>query len=386
MKTSKSAFVICLLLTCLSSPADQSLFQGSLNTRDLGGYFTADGLIVRRNMIYRSDSLAELTEADLLRFHRMKIALITDLRSDAERSEAPNRAPSAIRQQTLAINDPAVDVSTLRHQIMSGDLNNEMLTALLSRERFVTDSRLRKEWGQWLGGFTDERNLPHLFHCTAGKDRTGFAAALLLLTLGIPERQVMQDFLLSNEMLAQQIKEQVSAIHARNPEAATDILRQILGVSPRSLNGALEAMAIQSGSVDDFIESGLGVHATTRSRLRSLLLADPLEEGRRLTTRDIEITFSDVRDDASVVDSKGTVAKNTWRRDGTFTNHWSNDSGSGEVEGRWQARDDQRCVQIDSGLPDISGERCGPVYEFEGRYFSTNPDGTVHGIHTITRL
>ena len=128
-------------------------------------------------------------------------------------------------------------------------------------------------WGQWLAGLAEADNLPHLFHCTAGKDRTGFAAAIVLLTLGVPTDQVMEDFLLSNEYRRAGIEESIEKIQTHSEhEVDAEVLRQVLGVSPRSLEGAIKAMEEKYGSIDGFIEHGLGIDAATRAKLQALLL------------------------------------------------------------------------------------------------------------------
>ena len=106
-----------------------------------------------------------------------------------------------------------------------------------------------------------------------------------------------------------------------------------------------------------------------------------------MSTEEIQCLFSDVRDDALVQDSAGTTAVNYWRSDGSFVNHWRNERGSGEVRGRWWADNNRRCIVILEGLPERTGvESCTPLYRQEDRYFSVNPDGSVHGIHRLSPL
>ncbi len=107
----------------------------------------------------------------------------------------------------------------------------------------------------------------------------------------------------------------------------------------------------------------------------------------QLSTQEIQCLFSDVRDDASVQDSAGTKAINYWYGDGSFTNQWSNDRGSGEVRGHWRAHNNRRCIVITEGLPERIGvESCAPMYRNDNRYFSVNSDGSVHGIHRLSPL
>lgn len=367
----------------------ESLLDSTLNTRDLGGYLTDDGRVVRKKMLYRSDSLADLSSEDINTLRAFNLAAVTDLRSAAERHEAPYQLPDQqppISYRTIAINNPAIDIPSLRERVFSGKLTSAELDGLLSRESYIVQQGLREAWGDWLGSLTDDGQLPHLFHCTAGKDRTGFAAAILLLTLGVSIEQVTDDFLLSNELLADRIERVVSSVTQTNPDTDAAGMRALVGVSHTSLLSALDAMKAHFGSVDRYIETGLGIDKQSRQRLRELLLANPLEAGKRLTDAHILDAFHNVRDDARVADAAGTAATNFWHGDGTFESNWSNGEASGVVTGTWAVRDNMRCVTIASGSESQEQQRCGPIYEFEGNYFSTNADGTLHGMHRVTPL
>jgi hypothetical protein len=138
--------------------------------------------------------------------------------------------------------------------------------------------------------------------------------------------------------------------------------------------------------------AGQSIYALSTSAMSGLIVigsiacAEP-QSSVRLTTEEIRQIFSGVRDDAMVQDAAGTSAVNYWCADGTFTNEWSNETGSGQVVGRWRAINDQRCVVIFSGLPDDSDtERCSPILRDGGQYLSVNPDGSIHGVHTLSPI
>lgn len=271
-------FILLLPLIAIFGQAGQRelLLNTTLNSRDLGGYVGADGRQVKWGVLYRSDSLAHLDDVDQRRLQALGLVRITDFRSESERLEAPDQLPQqspAIDYRTLAINDPAVDVAALGRRFYAGDLSSEELLALTDRSAYVYDNSLREGWGQWLRSLAEPGALPQLFHCTAGKDRTGFAAAIVLLTLGVSREEVMVDFLLSNEYLARKIEANLKRIQANSAsDIDPELLRQVLGVSPSSLEGAFEAMEQEYGSVDGYIEHGLGVDKATREKLQALLL------------------------------------------------------------------------------------------------------------------
>jgi len=246
------------------------------NARDIGGYRTVQGNSVKWGILFRSDSIAELDERDLDILKSLQLSVITDFRSESERSRAPDRLPSQsppIDYRILAINNPAVDVEALRHQVFSGSLSSEDLIGLTDRRAYVTDPAMRAAWGAWLRSLAEPGALPQLFHCTAGKDRTGFAAALVLLTLGVPQDQVMEDFLLSNVTLEEKIHRSIAHIEATaQRDVDREVLTQVIGVSPSSLEDAFAEMEARYGSIDNYISEGLGVDSRTRQLLRETLL------------------------------------------------------------------------------------------------------------------
>ena len=370
-----------LLILGLQADAD-SLLTGTENTRDLGGYLTSDGLVIRRHMVFRSDELSRLTDADLQTLDQWQLASLTDFRTKQEKEEAPNRLPVHVPTIDPKINNLQLDIKAIRQKIFTGQLTQKELAALLDRRPYINDSAIRREWGIWLASLSQNRHLPHLFHCRAGKDRTGFAAAILLLTLGVPERRVMQDFLLSNRYLADKTDQTIRQIGQNNPSFDAEKLRPLLGVSEISLSGALTEMRGRFGSVDAYIRKGLGIDTATQSRLRSRLLSDPAKEGRRLTSDEIRLVFSGLLEQSQIADARGTSATNVWRPDGTFVSRWRNDLASSEIHGTWHAKDNQRCVSSGS----LDQDSCYTIFEFEEQYFSINPDGSVHGAHKPSAL
>jgi protein-tyrosine phosphatase len=250
--------------------------ENTRNTRDLGGYNTVDGRRVKWGVLFRSDNLANLNNPDLRYLQQLRLATVTDLRSESERTLAPSRLPRQsprIQYQTLEINNPKIDVAALGRKFYSGQLSEAELLALTDRTEYINNTALSRTWGRWVADLAKPGALPHLFHCTAGKDRTGFAAAIILLTLGVSKQQVMEDFLLTNQYLASHIETTVNKIQANSTAPVNpDVLRQVIGVTPDSLEGAFKAMETQYGSIQLYIEQGLGIDKQTQAKLRELLL------------------------------------------------------------------------------------------------------------------
>jgi len=112
-----------------------------------------------------------------------------------------------------------------------------------------------------------------------------------------------------------------------------------------------------------------------------------LSELTPLTSEEIHKTFSNVKDQAQVQDKAKTRATNLWLDDGQFTSTWRNSQANGIVSGKWYVQESQRCVIIETGLPDLTGKpKCGPIYRQGDSYLTVNPNGSIHGIHQLSPL
>lgn len=124
----------------------------------------------------------------------------------------------------------------------------------------------------------------------------------------------------------------------------------------------------------------------------ALLLVTPISQGQgedshQLSTAEIELTFADVLDNARVMDTDNSTAENHWFADGRFVSRWKTGNRSGVVHGQWSAKENKRCIVIQSGLPDVDKQsKCGPIVKQGANYLSFNADGSVHGIHTLSPL
>ncbi|MFT3893284.1 MAG: tyrosine-protein phosphatase [Anaerolineales bacterium] len=168
---------------------------------ELGGYQTVDGKTIRWGLLYRSDGLDRLTETDLRRLSAFGLERVIDFRSEYEKSLGADRLPLSGNIQQVEI--PILDASTAAvassrdefvKKLKSIDSTKFMLETYTG---FVT--QFTPEFRRFFRELESANGLPVLFHCTAGKDRTGFAAALLLRVLGVPQETVMKDYLLTND-------------------------------------------------------------------------------------------------------------------------------------------------------------------------------------------
>ncbi len=161
--------------------------EGPRNLRDLGGYATRDGRTTRWGRLYRADALAAMTPADLDRFAELGIATVYDLRHDFERDRQPNPVPSVhVSLMGKVVGDEGPDFGEMTSAEHGRDFMRSMMLNVLAHAG--------PEIGQVVTGLAAADQLPALFHCTAGKDRTGILAAIVLEVLGVAREVVVDDF------------------------------------------------------------------------------------------------------------------------------------------------------------------------------------------------
>jgi protein-tyrosine phosphatase len=245
----------------LSNHPDRVIpLQGVSNFRDLGGYAAEGGRPVRWRRLFRSDHLGALTAADHAQLAPLGIGRVFDFRGLAERAATPNHWPGVV-QHPLAI-EPTV-VQRLQDLAAAGrQATVPVVTALMAElyRSLVLDQSHR--FAELFAHLLDA-DAPVVFHCTAGKDRTGVAAALLLLALGVPRDTVRQDYLLTNQ-------------HYRHPalprsDTPLEALQVLWRVQDAFLDAALEAIDSTPGGLPAYLQRlGLGPAALAALRARYL--------------------------------------------------------------------------------------------------------------------
>ena len=117
----------------------------------------------------------------------------------------------------------------------------------------------------------DQNQLPALFHCTTGKDRTGWAAAALLTLLGVPKDVVMEDYLRSNDYILPAYKKTIDAFVDAGGDSTIPLA--IMGVKKEYLNAAFDEMQTKYGTIEIYFSEGLGLDASKQKALRDVFLA-----------------------------------------------------------------------------------------------------------------
>ncbi|WP_406279700.1 tyrosine-protein phosphatase [Nocardia sp. NBC_00881] len=210
---------------------DRSLhLQGVQNARDIGGYRTLDGRTVRTGSVYRGGQLNNATPDDLAVLTDRRVRVVHDLRTVFERELGPDRIPAGATahwDDVIGHAPPAVMAATLT----GGEgLYRAFITAPGADEAFAAVLR----------GIVDTTDGAVLFHCTAGKDRTGWTAAVLLTVLGVDRATVTEDYLLSNQFRNASPDDQLNGVRQSWLDAAFDQVNQTYGSFDTYVRDALE--------------------------------------------------------------------------------------------------------------------------------------------------
>lgn len=244
------------------------LLEGSQNFRDMGGYRTADGRHVKWGVLYRSGSMAKLTNADFEKLQSLRIRTIVDLRDNGERTREPLSRPAAFTPAVLT-KDYALDRGEISKALGTSNLTAEQARQVFDRFYaalpFSFADQYRQLFAQLLAG-----NVPLIVNCSAGKDRTGVASALILTALGVPRETVIQDYLLSKQGF--QPGKTASGVDPRMAGFSPEVAQVLAGVEPRYLNAAFKAIESRPGGLNGYFRNELGLTPADLKRLKRLYL------------------------------------------------------------------------------------------------------------------
>ena len=242
-------------------PARHLNLAGASNFRDLGGYPTQDGRTVRWRQIFRSNHLGHLTDEDIAVMRDLGVRSAFDFRGAEERTAALCCMPD-ISVHSLPV-EPTV-VAALRAIAASGTPLSTEHAVEVMRDSYRSYVQQNTRHYRTLFSHLLEDRAPLVIHCTAGKDRTGFACALILHTLGVSEDIISEDYLLTN------------SYYRRDPNHSSDLpdeIRQVLGsVQEPFLAAAFEAIDADYGDLETYLRDGLGLGPAERASLEARYL------------------------------------------------------------------------------------------------------------------
>lgn len=248
-----------------------------LNLRELGGYVTQqEKRVVKTGRLFRSGEISDLSVEEIQYLKTLGLSFICDLRTEEEQEQKPNPVVEGVVNISIPAMGGAVAVQSLDQLlpalIRHGSAEDSFIAVY---KQFVTDEQSIQAYQSLIRTLLRSEGQPVLWHCTAGKDRTGFAAAIILLLLDVPLEVIMEDYMKSslyrqaaNQKWMERIKEVV-----QNPEHVS-LIQTFLGIKLEYLTAAIEEMVLVYGSTDNYLLEGLGISESERAQLQAWYLTD----------------------------------------------------------------------------------------------------------------
>ncbi|WP_051177905.1 tyrosine-protein phosphatase [Nocardia concava] len=250
--------------------ADAPHLASVVNFRDLAGtgqgYQAQGSHQLNKGVFYRSNALTP-NDADLATLNSLHLSSVFDLRSADEIAQKADRVPAGAAYVNIPIFSG--NLSSGMPAFKSPDEARKFMQDI--NKSFVTDAGERGKFADLLTQLADQQG-PAVFHCTAGKDRTGWAAYLLQSIARVDDATIMSDYLLSNDYLSASNAATLAQIRAAKGEAAAAIYAPLLGVDRAYLQAGIDQLVADYGSVDKYLKDGLGLNGHTIEQLRHKLI------------------------------------------------------------------------------------------------------------------
>lgn len=240
--------------------------EGGYNFRDLGGIHTRCGRTVKWGKFIRADDLHSLTAADREYLCSLPLKTIVDFRTAGEIRSVPDKVPDSVENVHAYSIDPGDLMSLIAEYGENFNARSSVEIMKSLNEQLVLDPDSVEQYKKFFRLVQDFEKTPILYHCSAGKDRTGLASALILWALEVPEESILEDYLLSNALL-----EDKYAAYTRTDPA----LKPLFEVEKEFLQAAKDRICEKYGSVDAFLTEVLQVDL---EKLREMFLDDGRKE------------------------------------------------------------------------------------------------------------
>ena len=251
------------------------------NTRDLGGMVTADGRTIRKGKLFRSGQLYYADVPDRQKLEKL-LSLVVDFRTERERNEKPDPAFEKVKNISMPVLDSLTPGITREEQSdnavmrkFPGDPDNALKYMCGTYAGFVEKQTVAGLYGQFIRLLLKGQEKGILWHCTAGKDRAGFAAVIVEEILGVSRDVILAEHMATNMYLEEEVKELYAAVHQRmgvSDPAADAALEVLFTVREEYLAVAYARAEELYGSFDMYIEKGLGITREEQSRLKDMYL------------------------------------------------------------------------------------------------------------------
>ncbi len=237
--------------------------QGGINFRDLGGYITKTGRQVKWGKIYRSADISKLTDQDLVTLIALNLKMDCDLRGEKESEAAPDRLPEGVEYMLLPAGSENIGTATASYdRYMKGiETADSFMRVFYAR----TDHLAKKYKPMFDALLKLGNDQALLFHCTAGKDRTGIGAALILYVLGVDEETILKDYELTNLYRKEYNHKMIKTL--MNKGLSEETANYMMSAQAKFLKNAIEAIKNDFGSLDLFLLNEMELTADKKALL-----------------------------------------------------------------------------------------------------------------------
>lgn len=249
--------------------------DNAYNFREIGDLAAGSGRKLRKGILFRSDELSKLSYRDREIFERLGIKSIIDLRGVKEREKKQDRIPEKLKIdiRNIPIDHKNQDLKQIQFFLFliqkSKDFDFEKY---IKEHYFGTAFECTSQIKEILTYLSDERNLPSLIHCTVGKDRTGFLAALIQLLAGVDRNVVLEEYMATNRFIGPRVKQIVRMIRILSLfRASIEQIQPLLEVRPDYLNNVLDELFRKYGSVEKYLVDGCGMETAVVDKLKNLI-------------------------------------------------------------------------------------------------------------------
>lgn len=244
-------------------------FEAVYNFRDMGGYKTKDGRIVKNGLFYRSAALGKMTAADKERFATLGIKTVFDYRDDHEAQSNPNPTfPNTQYIQIPAKGNHAFDMPTNAEKTMGRQNFYKVVNPDMFRDFYAQMPFNNASFKALIAAIQKPENLGLVHHCAVGKDRTGVGGALILLALDVPEETIMQDYLDTNTLLRPMVERMIQALQQDFNEKEMQQFHALMSAREDYLHAAFNEMDVRYGSKATFLEHEFGLTREKREQLQ----------------------------------------------------------------------------------------------------------------------
>jgi protein-tyrosine phosphatase len=265
---------VILFLTALAAYpqiADSSRreikLQGAINFRDIGGYATKDGRHVKWGKIYRSAELSHLTPADLTKLQQLPLAYVADFRGPYEVKAAPDKIPVTATRISLPAGSEHTGDSNYMKTLFKSAKGDSGLISFYSNITPFKD-RYAPLFNELLQA---DKDSALLFHCTAGKDRTGIAAALILYALGVDEPTIIEDYVATNYYRRNENERAIKGV-VQMYKIDEVTARNLMSAKEAYIRATFTTIKSQYGTMDIYLEQVMGLSKEKRGLLQQKYL------------------------------------------------------------------------------------------------------------------